>query len=1195
MAASKTDISRLYERYKTVYMHLDYIQKQYEETERHLSDFEVEDEAARKARIKNFDKQLKDIARYYETVEYFRRLAERNITTKNVPTLKPLEIDLNSLKHDLQRIDYNNPNDPYAYRLYIHARCNEIYLEQKQKEFEAKRALLLSGENTELEAMKKAAEDTKKQLEQDCATYIKGREFNDFAEMVRRIHGRFDHDLYSEHGLKKPADFIMNDTGISFGMRAQPLPVIGDEAVKLTIEKLSIERAVISEKKNYFDKSSKNILLPVEYDINDEVCIYVRCSAVKSNICFKGINSFILNRIRRTEPGDRRLVVSFFDALHFNNTELKALKPIENTILLEKVPQSSEEIEDKLRNIVASFSDIDEKLQDVETVQEYNEDDSEDDNIDKRIVVINGYPKAYNDNEKKCIDRIIYNHKRYGISLILVENTGYDKQKDKDDDKFGSSADFYFIDMPVGASSTIRWTDKNAVGFRWYEYDYKKHPLPKDFVDQVRSEEKEKNKTSTVYTQNYSLEKWDYKSKKGSERKSITLPYGVEGDNEIKSISFTGENFAAYLMGASGSGKSTLLHTLITGIIRNYHPDDVELWLADFKMAEFSQYIDPMPPHIKYILLDESRELVFDLVDKLTEKMMERQGYFMLHRDVKKVEDVPSSVYMPVIFVILDEFSIMSQVLEENDSYRIKLQNLLAKGRALGIKFIFSSQSYMTGIRGLTNTAKEQIQSRIAMKNNIDEIEETLELPRFLKTEKNVFMIETLPVHVALRKYRQNDEDLVLERVNVMYFKGEAEKAYAPQRKMIRRINNRMREMSEIHYKGSEEDTFVSKNPVIVDGNSFDAFIDSNIKRAMLQYRITHIDEIYDDDVLIALGSPRRMENYIFSSISNESRENLLLIADSSEQARVASIILSIAKSFKIHNNRLQIWAYEKNRVLRRYITIFKSIGIEIITGIDAICDEIRTTKNNIIEGRLDNRLVILLGMDHIYLDFDYVGGTRKEGYKSKYDNLKDVAATTPEELDEAKAFNSFMVKWKNENLEKLKSEGKSKEEIAVIRRAAISKFKAEFLANKEKTKADTSKVEVKEDSNNGEKNNIPEHGAYNAADDFIFVVKQGSRLGVHFMLNVSAYTDLKSMGMKLEYFRNKMSFTISVEDSRMVFGNGKIGSNLPEHICQFDNTLDRYSFRPYLHSGIDWDGWSVKGETIINPYKINNNDEEDI
>ena len=153
-------------------------------------------------------------------------------------------------------------------------------------------------------------------------------------------------------------------------------------------------------------------------------------------------------------------------------------------------------------------------------------------------------------------------------------------------------------------------------------------------------------------------------------------------------------------------------------------------------MSEFAQYINPLPPHVKYILLDESQELVYDLIDKLTDKMMERQRFFMTHKEMKKVENVPKEIYMPVIFVLFDEFSIMSQAVAESETYKLKLQNLLAKGRALGIKFLFSSQTFTKGVAGLTATAKDQIQSRIAMKNSKDEISETLQLSSSLKTEQ---------------------------------------------------------------------------------------------------------------------------------------------------------------------------------------------------------------------------------------------------------------------------------------------------------------------------------------------------------------------------------------------------------------------------------------------------------------------------
>lgn len=124
--------------------------------------------------------------------------------------------------------------------------------------------------------------------------------------------------------------------------------------------------------------------------------------------------------------------------------------------MLAKVPQSTEDIEGTLGRIVAGFPDIDDVLQDYESVYEYNIDNP-DSKLDFRIMVLNGYPNAYTGEARKSIERIIYNHKRYGISLVLVENTGYDqsKEEDKDQRSLGSTDGVYYIDMPVGTTSTM--------------------------------------------------------------------------------------------------------------------------------------------------------------------------------------------------------------------------------------------------------------------------------------------------------------------------------------------------------------------------------------------------------------------------------------------------------------------------------------------------------------------------------------------------------------------------------------------------------------------------------------------------------------------------------------------------------------------------------------------------------------------
>ena len=98
---------------------------------------------------------------------------------------------------------------------------------------------------------------------------------------------------------------------------------------------------------------------------------------------------------------------------------------------------------------------------------------------------------------------------------------------------------------------------------------------------------------------------------------------------------------------------------------------------------------------------------------------------------------------------------------------------------------------------------------------------------------------------------------------------------------------------------------------------------------------------------------------------------------------------------------------------------------------------------------------------------------------------------------------------------------------------------------------------------------------AYNAQQDFGYIVRQGSRFGYHFMLTLNNMADLQNTRLQVNLFRHKLAFQMSGEDSYELFGN-KIASRLPEHICQYSNSLEQYSFRPYLHKGVNWDGWDV-------------------
>lgn len=1118
-------------------------------------------------RIKKLEEQLTKIDAYLLKIRGFQELAKKNLDSQNLLTIEAppgYRVNLNRLRNWAMMIDPTSSNDPYAQRVYLVAKCDEHFLLKKQKEFKSRIELLksaqASGTSEKIDELNRAIEGYKAELKQ----YALSGEISNFAVKAQKGNAKYWHG-------GSPSGFKNNPTAppvIAPG--AYALPLLFDD------EQRPLLKGILGD---FYDAKGGRVLLPVEISNESSYIIEIKCATSKRKKLDKAIQNLILTTIDENPAGARKVIV--LDGVRFNSSSIALLRGLEGTYALEQIPRNPDQLTSLLEQIVSSFADEDELLENYDSIMEYNSAAQGANRIPLTTIIVYGWPNSFGGRDRELLQRIMTNYERYGVSIITISYQNSEKGYGSDRNPMPEYAMQNAIHINMTQNdSVISIMDGAPQKFTWYTMNY---PVSADYIASVKSHSVEKESIGNEYIKRVDMENYPpYKRGK----KSIVLPYGVDSKDEMHSISFDNENFAAYLMGASGSGKSTLLHTLITGILRDYHPDDVELWLADFKMSEFAQYIDPLPAHIKYILLDESPELVYDLLDRLTEKMMERQKFFMKHRDLKKVENVPSSIYMPVIFVILDEFSIMSQAVSESEVYKLRLQNLLAKGRALGIKFIFSSQTFTKGVAGLTQTAKDQIQTRIAMKNSYNEINETLELSSGSRTEQVKNWMEALPPHFALSKYRDEDH-IQVKRLQVMYFKGKGDEALEPQRKLIRHINDSLRKVSIDDYNASVLDSYVDKKPVIVDGSSYKAFDSNKINALISEYKLENNTELSGDDTIITFGAPRRMVNAKFAVISNESRENLLLIARGLEQACEMSIILTAIKSFKLQGGKVHIWAYSKNRIFKAYKDSHFS-QYEIAEGMSEICAAISSTREKIAQKEIGRDLIVMLGMEQICSDIDLIdfGGTSRSTVKTKTSsvNAKQYEAKSDDELKQVLEVQNlselFREKYNIDALEdKWLDEGKPFEEIT----AEEEKMYQEFIKGlgapipDKETSAenesfahqaisyDATEEEAKDTSDN----------SYNASEDFKYIIKQGSRFGYHFMLCLDDLSDLKVTQLQQDLFRHKLVFQISADDSVALFAS-KIASRLPEHVCQYSNSLEQYSLRPFIHDGVTWDGWDL-------------------
>lgn len=1118
-------------------------------------------------RIKKLEEQLIKIDDYLLKIRGFQELAKKNLDSQNVLTIEAppgYRVNLNRLRNWAMMIDPTSSNDPYAQRVYVVAKCDECFLLHKQTEFknriEQLKGELADGTNDRIEELNRIIKGYREELKQ----YAMSEEVSSFATAVQSENTKYWNG-------SSPTSFNNRSTVPSvIAPGAYAAPMQFDEEQRTWL------KGVMGD---FYDAKGGRVLLPVEISNESEYIMEIVCNPAKRKKLDKGLQNLILTTINENPAGTRK--VYLLDGVRFNSSALGSLRELEGTFALDQIPRNPDQLTSSLEQIVSSFADTDELLESHDSVIEYNNEAEPGNRIPLSTLILFGWPNSFEGRDRELAQRIMTNYERYGFSIITVSYRNLEKSEKNPMPEYALQNAIHI--RMTQTDNTIAFADGVPQQFTWYSFN---DTLVASYVTSLKSHSITKDVIGNEYMKRYSLTDIPPYTR---EYKKIELPFGIDGKDAAHTLSFENENFATYLVGASRSGKSTLLHTLIAGLIRNYHPDNVELWLADFKQLEFKRYIKHLPPHVKYVLLDESTELVFDLIDKLTDEMMERQKLFsrLGKQRIDQIDTTTLDKPLPVIFVILDEFSIMSQSIAESPIYKLRLQNILAKGAALGIKFLFSSQTFTTGVAGLTSTARAQIQQRISMKGSKEEISETLELSANLKTEQVRNWMDALPPHYALVKFRISADTLPqVKRFLVMYFKD-----YAPRDVMIDQISASMHITEQ--YNPSDIDAYQNKHPVLVDGNSFDGFDDQMFISYIHEMKEKNKNDLVGDEMFVSFGTPRLMTSMKPAALSNETRENILLISRSAEQQCAASILVSALKSYKLQGGDIEVWAYSKNKLYKTYKGIFSELGATLVEDLDAICNAISSLKKAIANKESFNKLIVFVGIDRISMDFEYVDDSSQSDSKDdktkissmREDFVKSGAVVSSEDDEKKQQYAQAWIRKRLQLTREAKASGKTPEEISAFLSEEEKKFRAEYGMGEIASgpaKVQEEKVEV---NKNDAKETKSKSGAYNAQEDLVYVIKQGSRLGCHFLVNLNNFSDVKQSKLKPDYFRYKMAFQISVEDSRNLFNN-KIASTLPEHICQFDDSLERYSFRPYLHKGIGWEGWYVdESGNVVSPY----------
>ena len=343
-------------------------------------------------------------------------------------------------------------------------------------------------------------------------------------------------------------------------------------------------------------------------------------------------------------------------------------------------PNDWNQLKDELRAKMAK------SLEDYGDVAKYNESKNKV-VVPYDVVVVTDYQKCLND--MRDIDALFENGHKGGIYFVLLNNLDF--KNDRDIDSLLALTDFYqVLDAENFGKYTkdavIRCTpvlDNPILAKACFNYINEGAELP-----QVET-------ASVDYGEMTSggFEKID---------KAMVIPVGSSDTGDLVDFTLdTVSHIHCFIIGQSGTGKSVFLHDVIIGAMAKYSPEELELYLMDFKIGgvEFNRYKNEK--HVKALLVDNSDiQITLEILRDISNKMRER-GKLLRASGVSNIVEynqVNPDKKMPRIVFIADECHVMFPTMNSKEAklYR-EISEILSKiakeGRSQGVHLVLATQT----------------------------------------------------------------------------------------------------------------------------------------------------------------------------------------------------------------------------------------------------------------------------------------------------------------------------------------------------------------------------------------------------------------------------------------------------------------------------------------------------------------------
>lgn len=469
--------------------------------------------------------------------------------------------------------------------------------------------------------------------------------------------------------------------------------------------------------------------LPATLAFPDRCSLLIQREGDDAGSSVRVLQNAMMRILTCVPPGKARFTIIDPVGLGQNFAGFMHLADYNDALIGGKIWTEPRHIEQRLTDLTEHMENVIQKYlrNEYHTIDQYNQQAGE---IAEpyRFLVLADFPANFTDNALKRLASIISSGARCGVHTLIAMDT-----RQKLPDGFDLD-DLYRTCLTIRPINTANNTPPNAdnpspedqAEFRLLDDDFAALPLqleqpPHDalMTRLVNLVGKESIDASRVEVPFDVIAPDDDELWSWSSQDEFRVALGRSGATKLQYLSLGhGTAQHALIAGKTGSGKSTLLHALVTNLALWYNPDEVELYLIDFKKGvEFKTYATHRLPHLRALAIESDREFGVSVLQRVDQELQRRGERFrqLGVQDLAGFRAAAPDEPLPRTLLVIDEFQ---ELFTEDDRLAqdasLLLDRLVRQGRAFGIHVLLGSQT-LGGAYSLARSTIGQMAVRIAL------------------------------------------------------------------------------------------------------------------------------------------------------------------------------------------------------------------------------------------------------------------------------------------------------------------------------------------------------------------------------------------------------------------------------------------------------------------------------------------------